>query len=137
VITTLVNIDVPDLVAAERFYTSAFGLAPARRFGAAGVELTGATSMVYLLVKAAGTAPYPSGGERTYARHWTPVHLDFVVGDVAAARDRAVGAGAVLERDIEDHAWGRIAYFADPFGNGFCILQFTAAGYDAIATQPR
>ena len=37
----LVNIDVPDLAAAERFYVQAFGLKPTRRFGVEGVELTG------------------------------------------------------------------------------------------------
>ena len=130
----LVNIDVPDLAAAERFYTQAFGLRPARRFGEAGLELLGAPAPIYLLAKAAGSAPFPGGGRRDYGRHWTPVHLDFVVDDVAAARDRAVAAGAVLERDVEQHAWGQIAYLADPFGNGFCVLRFSAAGYDAIAT---
>jgi hypothetical protein len=27
----------------------------------------------------------------------------------------------------------RLALLADPFGNGFCLLQFTGRGYDAIA----
>jgi catechol-2,3-dioxygenase len=39
--TRLVNIDVPDLAASERFYTAAFGLKPARRFGAEALELSG------------------------------------------------------------------------------------------------
>ena len=37
----LINIDVPDLAAAELFYTSALGLTAARRFDADIVELTG------------------------------------------------------------------------------------------------
>ena len=38
----LINIDVPDLPAAEALYTNAFGLTAGRRFGDGGVELLGA-----------------------------------------------------------------------------------------------
>ena len=131
----LVNIDVPDLAAATRFYTTAFELRIGRRFADAAIELLGAAAPIYLLVKAAGSSPFPAAsGSRSYDRHWTPVHLDFAVDDLERARDRAVSAGATLERDIEAHRWGRIAYLADPFGHGFCLLQFTGRGYDEIAT---
>jgi predicted enzyme related to lactoylglutathione lyase len=70
---------------------------------------------------------------RDYARHWTPVHLDFVTDAIEPAIARAAAAGAHLETPIGSHAWGRIAGLSDPWGNGFCILEFTAAGYDAIA----
>jgi catechol 2,3-dioxygenase-like lactoylglutathione lyase family enzyme len=133
----LVNIDVADLTVATRFYVDACGLSVGRRFGADAVELVGSDAPIYLLVKASGTNPIPdhnAAAQRSYDRHWTPVHLDFVVDDLVAARDRAVACGATLERDIEDHAWGRIAYLADPFGHGFCLLQLSARGYDAIAT---
>ena len=56
---------------------------------------------------------------RDYARHWTPVHVDFVVPEIQAAVARARAAGAVLEGDIAAHEWGRIALMADPFGHGF------------------
>jgi predicted enzyme related to lactoylglutathione lyase len=59
------------------------------------------------------------------------VHLDFEVDDVAQAVARAVTAGARLEGEIRRFDWGRIATLSDPFGNGFCLLQFTGAGYDA------
>ena len=49
-----------------------------------------------------------------------------------AAVARATQAGAALEKAPENHAWGRIALMADPFGNGFCLLQFTGRGYDEI-----
>lgn len=131
----LVNIDVPDLARAEAFYVSAFGLRVQRRFGRAGVELVGGEAPIYLLAKPAGSEAVPSTSlVRDYERHWTPVHLDFAVDDLAAARDRAIAAGATLERDIEHSAWGSIALLADPFGNGFCLLQFSERGYDAIAT---
>jgi predicted enzyme related to lactoylglutathione lyase len=129
----LINIDVGDLAAAERFYCAAFGLAAGRRFDGA-VELLGADAPLYLLAKAAGTVAAPStAATRDYRRHWTPVHLDFVVEDLEAAVTRAREAGAVPEKDIASHDWGRIALFADPFGNGFCLLEFSARGYDAIA----
>ena len=38
----LVNIDVPDLAAAEAFYSAAFGLRRGRRFGIDALELIGA-----------------------------------------------------------------------------------------------
>ena len=61
------------------------------------------------------------------------MHLDFVVPDLDAALKRAMAAGATVERQPTEHAYGRLALLADPFGNGFCLLQFTGRGYDAIA----
>jgi predicted enzyme related to lactoylglutathione lyase len=128
----LVNIDVPDLAAAERFYVEAFGLVPARRFGKDALELAGWPAKVYLLVKAAGTVG--AGGDlRRYDRHWTPVHLDVAVDDLDLAVARATAAGAVLERPARTHAWGKIAMLADPFGHGLCLIQFLGRGYDEIA----
>lgn len=133
--TLLVNIDVDDLGRAIGFYTAAFGLEVGRRFSSSGVELVGSTTPIYLLAKAAGTLPCPGADAgRAYGRHWTPVHLDFVVDDVDAAVARAVAAGARLERGPDTSNWGRLAVLADPFGHGFCLLQFVGRGYDAIAT---
>lgn len=73
---------------------------------------------------------------RDYARHWTPVHLDFVVTDIDAAVARAITGGAVLEQPLRNDAWGRLAIMADPFGHGFCFLPFLGRGYDEIATAP-
>ena len=53
--------------------------------------------------------------------------------DVSAAVDRAVAAGAQLEGEIETFSWGRQATLSDPFGHGFCVLQFRGQGYDAVA----
>src|SRR5262245_1431176 len=107
----LVNIDVDDLDRAIAFYTSAFGLRVSRRFGASGVELQGAAAPFYLLVKAPGTrAAGTLEQQRDYRRHWTPLHLDFVVPDLAAAVSRAQAAGAMLEGAPQTHNWGRIAH---------------------------
>jgi predicted enzyme related to lactoylglutathione lyase len=131
----LVNIDVDDVDRAIQFYTSAFGLEVSRRFGADGVELLGASATIYLLLKAAGTqASLDSGQVRDYRRHWTPVHLDIVVTDIDAAVRQAVDAGATLEQPVRSSNWGKLALMADPFGHGFCLVQFVGRGYDEIST---
>jgi predicted enzyme related to lactoylglutathione lyase len=127
----LINIDVDDLDRGAAFYTQALDLRRGRTlFDGTVVELTGASSTVYLLLKPAGT---PAAGgirqRRRYRRHWTPVHLDFVVADVAAAVARAVAAGARLEGAIASYGWGRLATLADPFGNGFCLVELPGGGY--------
>ena len=68
---------------------------------------------------------------RDYRRHWTPVHLDFVVPELEAAIDRSQRAGA--RGGIQVFAWGRMALMSDPFGNGFCFVQWIAEGYDAVS----
>ena len=134
--TLLANIDVDDLVRAEAFYVQALALKVGRRFGDAGVELLGASAPIYLLRKAAGSAAGDATMQtRDYRRHWTPVHLDFVVPDLAAALARAQAAGAVLEGTVRTANWGRIATLADPFGHGFCLIEFLNRGYDEIATS--
>ena len=130
----LINIDVNDLASAVTFYSSAFGVSVGRRFGNDGVELLGASSAIYLLVKAEGTSPSEfTSQRRSYERHWSPVHLDFVVPEIESAVKRAVSAGATLEKPIQTAKWGRLALMADPFGHGFCLVQFLGKGYDEIA----
>ncbi len=133
----LVNVDVDDLEKAATFYVRGLGLRPGRRFGAAAVEILGATSPIYLLAKAGGTSPFVgAASRRDFGRHWTPVHLDVVVEDLEAAVTRAVAAGATLEGGVDERSWGRLARMADPFGNGLCLVQFLGRGYDEIAGGP-
>jgi predicted enzyme related to lactoylglutathione lyase len=131
----VINIDVDDLDKGVAFYAEAFGLTPLRRFGATAVELGGAQAPIYVLQKAPVTPPFP-GAEtrRDYGRHWTPVHVDLVVDDLERALARALQAGARVESEIESYRWGRMTLMADPFGNGFCLIQLDAAGYEAMAT---
>ena len=131
----LINIDVPDLAAAEHFYTAALGLSASRRFDDDIVELTGCEIPIYLIRKPAGTAIGPGGGDfRRYNRHWTPVHPDFSVENLDEAIAKALAAGAVQEGETLDLSYGRQAMFADPFGNGFCLIAFNEQGYDALLT---
>ena len=131
----LFNIDVPDIEAGITFYTAALGLKLGRRFDEDFVELVGRSAPIYLLRKDAGSPIGPNGGDtRRYTRHWSPIHPDFVVEDMAAAIGRATAAGAVQEGEICDAPYGRLAMFADPFGHGFCLIEFNREGYDAIAS---
>jgi predicted enzyme related to lactoylglutathione lyase len=58
---------------------------------------------------------------------------DFLVENIDAAVQRAVAAGARLEKPPVTHKWGKLALMADPFGHGFCFVQFLGRGYDEIA----
>ena len=114
----LINVDVDDLDKATHFYQSAFGLNVGRRFGTDGVEMLGSSAPIYLLAKAAGTAASGSTPvRRSYARHWTPVHFDFVVEDIESAIRQAVAAGAQLERSLNS--------------------QMGSAGIDGRSVRPR
>jgi lactoylglutathione lyase len=57
-----------------------------------------------------------------------------VVDDLDAALTRALAAGALQEGAVREAAWGRIVQIADPFGHGWCLLQFLGNGYDEITT---
>ena len=131
--TILINIDVPSLAEGERFYASAFGLKPGRKLGDTVLEMRGWPVPTYLLEKPDGTIG-AALGQREYARHWTPVHIDVVVADLDRAVELATAAGAVLESGPADTAYGRIAMLGDPFGHGFCLIEFLGRGYDEIAT---
>ncbi|MEN5288282.1 VOC family protein [Stenotrophomonas lactitubi] len=128
----IVNLDVPDVAAAEAFYTEAFSLRVGRRLGPGAVELLGGPTPLYLLQNDAGSAATEDGDVRDYERHWTPLHLDWVVDDIEAAVVRVVAAGATLEQSVRERRWGRIAVLSDPFGHGFCLIQFSGEGYDAL-----
>ncbi|MBV8451902.1 MAG: VOC family protein [Deltaproteobacteria bacterium] len=129
----LVNVDVDDLETAIEFYRNALGLTLKRRlFNDTVAEMVGASSPIYLLKKPAGSAASATLATlRDYRRHWTPVHLDVAVDDLGLAVERAQVAGAILESDLQTYDWGRIAFMADPFGHGFCLLEFRNGGYEA------
>ena len=130
-----INIDVADLEQGVAFYSAAVGLVPVHRLGDFAVEMSGAQAPVFLLQKAPATPAFTGATVgRDYARHWTPVHLDFLVEEIDRALGRAVTAGARAESPVETYSWGRMALLCDPFGNGFCLIQLDAAEYAAIAT---
>lgn len=126
----LVNIDVPDLAQGVAFYCGALGLHLERTLDDDVAELEGGSSTIYLLKNDAGSA-YVSGTPQTrqYCRHWTPVHIDFVVEDINQATERAVAAGAVPESECIEWRGSKCVTFSDPFGHGFCLIEFERQTY--------
>ena len=127
----IINIDVPELDPAIHFYTAALGLSHTRTLDDDVAELRGAAATIYLLQKSAGSpAVMAPPVSRDYQRHWTPVHFDLVVPDVDAAAARALAAGAKQETGHVDWRGSRCISFSDPFGHGFCFIQFEHGTYD-------
>ncbi|MDX9739596.1 MAG: VOC family protein [Gammaproteobacteria bacterium] len=126
----IVNIDVPDLDAAVSFYTAAIGLKLARLLDDDVAELTGASCPIFLLMRPEGVSP-ALGVTRTreYVRHWSPIHLDFVVDALEHAVKRAIDAGAMQETGIVLWRGSRCVTFSDPFGHGFCLIEFAQDTY--------
>ena len=126
-----VNIDVPELAPAIQFYCAALGLQLNRIIDGDVAELTGGSCLLYLLEKPVGSAStLPT--VRDYGRHWTPVHVDFAVDDLKEATKRAIEAGAKQESGCVEWMASKCITFSDPFGHGFCLIQFSAEGYDAL-----
>ena len=42
---------------------------------------------------------------------------------------------AALEGAPSEHAYGRLALLSDPFGHGFCLLEFRGNGYDELLSR--
>ena len=125
-------VEVQDTEAGVAFYTSALGLTVRRRLTPRWVELAGARIPIFILGNrpdsfAAGDAEIT----RDFERHWTPVHLDFIVDELEPWIERVRGAGARVERE-ERYDTFRMANCSDPFGNGFDLIEIAPGGYDAI-----
>lgn len=126
----IINIDVPDLELAIAFYCAALGLEHKRTLENDVAELAGGSSVIYLLHNPAGSGATSTTSEpRQYSRHWTPVHLDFVVNDLAQATERALKAGARQESECIEWKGSRCITFSDPFGHGFCLIEFDGETY--------
>lgn len=113
---------VRDAAAAMDFYARAFGARelfrltePDGRIGHAEVDLDGHTLML--------SEEYPDMGVRS-PEHLgaTPVTLHLHVDDADALVARAVAAGGMLERAMQDHFYGeRSGTVRDPFGHRWLI----------------
>lgn len=126
----LINIDVPSLEPAIHFYKDALGLRLTRQLDEGIAELSGASSTIYLLQHEAQTqATHNAGIYRHYTRHWTPVHIDFVVDNLNEAVERARAAGARQESECIEWRGSRCVTFSDPFGHGFCLIEFEVQSY--------
>ncbi len=117
-----VSIDVSNLKKAETFYVEALGCKKVRDQGSNMVVLSVENSDIYLQEKEPGTKPLVSSSVvRDYERHWTPIHLDFICDNVDELVSKILKLGGLHEGG-ESGDWGSIAYCADPFGNGFCVI---------------
>lgn len=131
----LINIDVPDLEMAVAFYEAAVGLTLSRVIDGDVAELIGASCVLYLLRKTAGSATSSAGtATRQYTRHWTPVHIDFAVENIEEAAKRAILAGAKQESECVEWMGSKCITFSDPFGHGFCLIEFVGETYSASST---
>lgn len=128
-------IEVTDAERGIAFYCGGLGLRLKRRLSPRWIELDGANLPVFLLAGRSSPADLGQGrtAPRDYRRHWTPVHLDFVVPDLDTMVSRLCGLGGSLDCDIKQRDYGRIANMGDPFGNGFDLIEFSGAGYDGVS----
>ena len=116
------------------FYCEGLGLTLKRRLSPTWIELAGANCPIYLLANRPAVADLGSTtAVRSHERHWMPVHLDFVVSDLDATVSRLTARAGSLDRDIKTREYGRIANMADPFGNGFDLIEVSGSGYDAVS----
>ncbi len=120
-----ITIDVDNLDRAIEFYCGGLGLTLVERDPiCTRVELNGQS--FWLCPFAAG----PHGNiTRDFERHWTPIHLDFIVDNVDQAVERALAAGGRLDgairRNDPDPIGCRsdVANLSDPAGNGVDLIQ--------------
>lgn len=133
----IVNIDVPDIEAGIAFYTAGLAFRLRRQlFEGRVAELTSPAGTVFLIEQATGSPAVPGTTiARDYASHWTPVHLDLAVDDLDAAVARVEAAGATPSGPRADLPFGRIAPMRDPFGHGFCLIEFSELDYDAHVSK--
>ncbi len=119
-----ITIDVDDLDLAVEFYCHGLGLELVRRTREwARAELNGQTFWIFA---------FPAGSQgaitRSYSRHWTPIHLDFIVSDLDEVLRRALAAAGRLDRPVrrdELEPLGRcdVANLSDPAGNRVDLIQ--------------
>lgn len=125
-ITIHASIDVPDLEAGLAFYGDVFGLKETARPFPTMAVLDGGNLTVCMHAKPEGSESSPgSGAQRSYHRHWTPVHLDFHVPALLPLLERIRAAEGTVEMEFHNHGPRPAAFCADPFGNGFCVLATT------------
>jgi predicted enzyme related to lactoylglutathione lyase len=118
-----VCIDVDDVAKAIRFYGEGIGLRLVKS-DQGWAQMADGETVFWIMESPWGSwASTESKIPRAYDRHWTPVHLDFVVADLDAAVGRAIAAGGKLEGQVQKRPDGGLANLVDPAGNGLDLVQ--------------
>lgn len=116
-----VSIDVSNMEQAIEFYTQALGCEFKTKYTDHWQVVTAGSLDLHIQQKEAGTVA-AADHLRDYNRHWTPVHLDFIVDDIKPSCKAVEQFGGTVEKqqfsEIAD-----IANCADPFGNGFDLIR--------------
>ncbi len=113
-------IDVDDVGRVVEFYSRGLGLTLVEQHADWAQVTLGEQTFWIMKVPPGAAGPI----RRDYVRHWTPVHLDFLVDDIDEAVKRAVAAGGRLDRQItRDPNRADLANLSDPAGNGVDLVQ--------------
>jgi predicted enzyme related to lactoylglutathione lyase len=117
----LVIIPVSDIDRAKAFYTDKAGFN-------ADHDHTVSDEIRFVQLTPPGSAcSIAFGRGLTDAAPGSVVGLQMVVPDIEAAHDELVKRGAEVS-EIQDLAWGRFVFFADPDGNKWAIQQLLPRG---------
>lgn len=108
---------VDDVPAVLAFYSRAFGLEPRFYDENVGYAELGADGAIAIASHGAGEFMMPEAYHRPSSNGLSGVEVAFWTEDVAAAFDRAVGAGAVALAPPRAMPWGQtVAYVESPEG---------------------
>ena len=117
----LVIIPVSDIDRAKAFYTDKAGFN-------ADHDHTVSDEIRFVQLTPPGSAcSIALGKGLTDAAPGSVVGLQMVVADIEAAHDELVKRGAEVS-EIQDLAWGRFVFFADPDGNKWAVQQLPPRG---------
>jgi predicted enzyme related to lactoylglutathione lyase len=117
----LVVIPVSDIDRAKAFYTDKAGFN-------ADHDHTVSDEIRFVQLTPPGSACSIAIGKGiTDAAPGSVVGLQMVVPDIEAAHDELVKRGAEV-REIQELAWGRFVFFADPDGNKWAVQQLLPRG---------
>ena len=117
----LVIIPVSDIDRAKAFYTDKAGFS-------ADHDHTVSEAIRFVQLTPPGSACSIAIGKGiTDAAPGSVVGLQMVVPDIEAAHDELVKRGAEVS-EIQELAWGRFVFFADPDGNKWAVQQLLPRG---------
>ncbi|WP_454048431.1 VOC family protein [Cellulomonas sp. Marseille-Q8402] len=119
----LVQVPVSDVDRAKDFYTQRAGFVLDHDH-----EVGGGIRFVQLTPPGSG-ASIAIGTGLTTMPPGSVEGLQLVVSDIEAARAELTGRGLDVG-EVQDFAWGRFLFFADPDGNRWAVQQIVATGQE-------